>query len=134
MGDFFDWALLFIAMKQKRKRIRKKKDGTFSPRQVLEKGHWRLLSFEEKVFVTLTWCGFTNAEAFGVINPLSEASANSRAVMAGRYACNPNIKTYIELLNQHMDDCNLFFKGQQFKIGEHKAEDAVAEYRFIHDC
>lgn len=115
-------------MKQRRRRIRKKKDGTFSPRQVLENGHWMVLSFEEKVFTALTWCGFTNVEAFEVINPLSEASANSRAVMAGRYACSPSIKTYIEVLNEHMDDCDLYFKGQRFRIGEHKAENAVYEY------
>ena len=120
-------------MKQKRKRIRKKKDGTCTPRQVLNNGHWQVLSFEEKVFTALTWCGFTNAEAFGVINPLSEASANSRAVMAGRYACNPNVKTYIEILNNYMDSCLLSFKGQIFKIGEHKAEEAVAEYRLQHE-
>jgi len=116
-------------MAKKRQRLRKNKAGLFSPRKVLDNGHWMRLTFEEKVFVALTWLGFTNAEAFGVINPLSEARANSRAVMAGRYACNPQIKTYIEILNQHLYDGSLCFKGQGFKIGDYQADVAIDKLR-----
>lgn len=98
-------------MAKKRKRLRKNKDGFFNPRRVLDDGHWMRLTFEEKVFVALTWFGFTNAEAWGVINPMSEASANSRAVMAGRFACNCGVKRYIELLNRLQSEKKLTFKG-----------------------
>lgn len=98
-------------MAKKRKRLRKNKDGFFNPRRVLDDGYWMPLSFDEKVFTALTWLGFTNAEAWGVINPLSEASANSRAVMAGRYACNYAVKRYIEELNRLQSEKKLTFKG-----------------------
>lgn len=91
--------------------MRKHKDGGFSPRKVLDDGHWLQLSFAEKVFTALTWLGFTNAEAWGVINPLSEASPNSKAVMAGRMACSFNVKSYIEVLNRYQSDKALTFKG-----------------------
>lgn len=113
-------------MKQKRRRLRKNKIGLVSPRQVLNNGNWRQLSFDEKVFVALTWLGFTNAEAWGVINPMSEASANSRAVMAGRYACNPNVKTYVDTLNEYLQLGLLGFKGQSEKVGN--VRQAVEEY------
>lgn len=96
---------------KKRRRLRKNKEGYFNPRKVLENGHWMQLSFEQKVFAALTWLGFTNAEAWGVLNPLSDASANSRAVMAGRWACDPAIKRYIDLLNRLQSDMKLTFKG-----------------------
>lgn len=116
-------------MSKKRRRLRKNKNGLYSPRKVLDEGCYMRLSFQEKVFTALTWFGFTNAEAWGVINPLSEASANSRGVMAGRYACNPWIKRYIEILNEHLYNGTLSFKKQEFKIGEQQAEDAVSDYR-----
>lgn len=108
LGLGFDFCCFSM---KKRKRLRKNKDGYFNPRRVLEDGCYLQLSFEEKVFTALTWLGFTNAEAWGVINPLSEASANSRAVMAGRYACNYHIKRYIEALNRLQSDMKLTFKG-----------------------
>lgn len=98
-------------MARKRKRLRKHKDGRFSPRKVLDDGHWMPLSFSEKVFVALTWLGFTNAEAWGILNPLSEASPNSKAVMAGRMACSHGVKAYTEVLNRYQSDKMLTFKG-----------------------
>lgn len=98
-------------MARKRKRLRKHKDGRFSPRKVLDDGHWLPLRFEEKVFTALTWLGFTNQEAWGVLNPLSEASPNSKAVMAGRMACSHNVKAYTEVLNRYQSERMLTFKG-----------------------
>lgn len=99
-----------------------------TPRKLLEEGDWRQLTFDEKVFTCLVWCGFTNQEAWQVINPLSEAAPNSRAVMAGRYVCQPQIKIYLKLLNDGVRDALLEFKGQRWKIGEWQTEDAVALY------
>jgi len=114
-------------MGKRKKYLRKRKDETYTPRQILENGLYFRVSFKEKVFAALKWCGFTNIEAFSVINPNSEATANSRAVMAGRYASNPNIRRYIELLNQHLDECDLHFKDQNLKIGEYRVMDVIDE-------
>lgn len=89
-------------------KLRTNKEGLFNPRKVLES---RDLSFEHKVFVALSWFGFTNAEAWGVVNPLSDASANSRAVMAGRWACDPLVKSSINLLNALQAEKRLTFRG-----------------------
>lgn len=114
-------------MAKKRRRLRKNKLGLISPRRFLDNGRWQRLSFDEKIFTALTWLGFTNAEAWGVINPMSEASANSRAVMAGRFACNPNVKVYIEALNESLAYGLLGFKGQTVKVGD--IEQALDEWR-----
>lgn len=98
-------------MAKKRKRLRKNKNGFFNPRKVLENGYYMPLTFEQKVFAALTWVGFSNAEAWGVLNPMSEASANSRAVMAGRWACDAAIKGYIDVLNRYQSKMELGFKG-----------------------
>ena len=94
-----------MATKQK---LRKNKDGLHNPRKLLKDSG---LSFEQMVFVALSWFGFTNAEAWGVVNPLSDASANSRAVMAGRWACDPFVKSSINLLNSLQAEKRLTFKG-----------------------
>lgn len=94
-----------MATKQK---LRKNKEGLYLPRKLLKDSG---LSFEQKVFVALSWFGFTNAEAWGVVNPLSDASANSRAVMAGRWACDMFVKSAINLLNEKQADKKLTFKG-----------------------
>ena len=94
-----------MATKQK---LRKNKDGLHNPRKLLKDSG---LSFEQMVFVALSWFGFTNAEAWGVVNPLSDASANSRAVMAGRWACDPLVKGSINLLNALQAEKRLTFKG-----------------------
>lgn len=109
----------------KKKRLRKKRDGTITPRKLLDDGCYLRLTWEEKIFTALTWLGFSNAEAFRVICPQSEATAHSQAVMAGRYSCAPAIKCYIELLNEYMERCDLFFKGQRFKIGELAVDEAI---------
>ena len=98
-------------MSRKRKRLRKNKEGLFNPRKILDDGSYIPLTFEEKVFTALTWLGFTNAEAWGVVNPLSEASPNSKAVMAGRMACSYGVKMYIEVLNRYQSDKAVAFKG-----------------------
>lgn len=116
-------------MGRRRRRIRKNKNGLITPRKLLEDGDWRQLTFDEKVFTCLVWCGFTNQEAWQVINPLSEAAPNSRAVMAGRYSAQPQIKNYIKLLNDGVRDALFEFKGQKWKIGEWQCMDAVANYR-----
>ena len=89
-------------------KLRTNKDGLHNPRKLLKDSG---MSFEQMVFVALSWFGFTNAEAWGVVNPLSDASANSRAVMAGRWACDPLIKSYITLLNHFQAEKWLTFKG-----------------------
>lgn len=114
-------------IRKKTRKLRFDRDKCISPRKLLEHGHWQRLTFEEKVFVALTWCGFTNSEAWGVIYPLSDASPNSKAVMAGRMACNASIKNYIDVLNDYLDDCALRFKGQKFIIGRRQVEDAKEE-------
>lgn len=129
VGRFSCFLTYFLDAYMKKKRLRKKRDGTFSPRKLLDDGHYIRLSPEEKVFILLTWCGFTNAEAYGVIYPLSEASPNSRAVMAGRIACSHSVKTYISLLNDAMEECSLFFKGQRFKIGELAVDEAIDDLK-----
>lgn len=113
----------------KKKRLRKKRDGTITPRKLLDDGCYLRLSFEEKVFTALIWCGFTNSEAFGIIYPQSEATAHSQAVMAGRLSCAPAVKRYIEELNNAMDRCDLFFRGQRFKIGERAVDEAIDNYK-----
>lgn len=112
-------------MKQK---LRTNKGGLFNPRKVLDDNE---LSFEHKVFVALSWFGFTNAEAWGVVNPLSDASANSRAVMAGRWACDPFIKSYINLLNVLQADKKLTFKG--FKGYNNPDDDDDGDYYYDDD-
>ena len=89
-------------------KLRTNKEGLYNPRKLLAISE---LSFEHQIFVALSWFGFTNAEAWGVVNPLSDASANSRAVMAGRWACDPDIKGYITLLNNYQAEKKLTFKG-----------------------
>ena len=91
-----------------KQKLRTNKEGLYNPRKVLKDSG---LSFEQKVFVALSWFGFTNAEAWGVVNPLSDASANSRAVMAGRWACAPLVKGSINLLNALQAEKRLTFKG-----------------------
>lgn len=98
-------------MAKKRNRLRKNKSGFVSPRQFLENGYYLQLTFDEKVFVALTWLGFTNAEAWGVVNPMSEAAPNSKAVMAGRWACSHSVKAYIDMLNRMQSNKELGFKG-----------------------
>lgn len=115
------WAfpsVLSFQIDMKRRRLRKNKHGLISPRRLLDNGSWQRLTFAEKVFTALTWCGFTNAEAWGVVNPMSEASPNSRAVMAGRFACSPQVKVYVEVLNRNLLDGKLGFKGQVYKVME----------------
>ena len=92
----------------KKHKLRTNKEGLYNPRKVLDDSE---LSFAHKVFVALSWFGFTNAEAWGVVNPLSDASANSRAVMAGRWACDPFVKSSINLLNSLQAEKRLTFKG-----------------------
>ena len=98
-------------MAHRRIKLRKNKLGLLKVRKVLDNGLWQRLTFDEKVFTALTWLGFTNSEAWGVINPQSDASANSKAVMAGRYSCNNGVKRYIELLNDLACECKLTYKG-----------------------
>lgn len=112
-------------MAKKRKRIRYDKNGCVSPRKLLDNGDWRQLSFDEKVFTALVWCGFSNTEAWSVIKPSTEATANSQAVMAGRYACNAKIKVYIEVLNKYLMSLRLRFKGQDFNIGDTQEDEQL---------
>lgn len=114
-------------MAKKRRRIRKNKDGLVSPRKVLDNGHYLRLSFAEKVFVCLIWNGFSNAEAWRIVNPNSDANPNSQATMAGRMSCNPQVKCYLEVLNEYLSDGKLCFKGLTYKVCD--KDRAVDEWR-----